>query len=44
MRDGMPLKVPDVRNRRGQLDVTHALAANLAAVTSTPQRSQILPL
>ena len=32
---------PDVRDRHGQLDVAHALAAHAARVTSTPQRSQI---
>ena len=31
MRDGMPFEVPDVAHGRGQLDMAHALAANLCA-------------
>lgn len=38
------LEVPDVGDRGGQLDVAHALAADLGLVTSTPQRSQMMPL
>jgi hypothetical protein len=41
---GDALEIPDVADGRGQLDVAHALAAHLGRVTSTPQRSQILPL
>ncbi len=38
------LEVPDVRDGRGQLDVAHPLTTHLARVTSTPQRSQMMPL
>jgi hypothetical protein len=41
---GMPLKYQMWLTRGGQLDMAHALAADLGLVTSTPQRSQILPL
>ena len=38
------LEEPDVADRRGEVDVAHALAADLQRVTSTPQRSQTMPL
>ena len=41
---GDALEEPDVRNRRGEVDVAHPLAADLERVTSTPQRSQTMPL
>jgi len=34
------LEKPDVARRHGQFDMAHALAADAASVTSTPQRSQ----
>jgi hypothetical protein len=38
------LEEPDVGNRRGQLDMAHALAAHRLSVTSTPHFSQMTPL
>ena len=38
------LEEPDVDDRRGQVDVAHALAAHAEWVTLTPQRSQMMPL
>ena len=37
-------QVPDVHDGRRELDVAHALTADLRAGTSTPQRSQMMPL
>lgn len=37
------LEEPDVRDRRGQVDVTHALATHLGQVTSVPHFSQTTP-
>ena len=45
MRLGTPLKNRMLRDRSGEVDVTRALAAHLLApLTSTPQRSQMMPL
>jgi hypothetical protein len=38
------LQEPDVRDRSGQLDMAHALAAHADSVTSTPHFSQMTPL
>jgi hypothetical protein len=44
MRLGMERKEPDVRDRRDELDVAHALATDDERVISTPHLSQTMPL